>query len=133
MLTVASSGLFLLSAYLFYTFSDLCISFYILQYLLLTVFVTSTIFHYFNGEPKFKYGNILTITDKTLAKIITLICFYNIICIQDILSFLCLVYVCVLWYFLLRDQPLQPCLHCSIHIVANLGVMSYLYKFLNIN
>ena len=50
MLTVVSSSLYLFSAYQFYKVSHLFFTFYILQYLLLALCVTSTIHHYNNTE-----------------------------------------------------------------------------------
>ena len=135
MLTVASSGLFLVSSYQFYRFSDRCLTFYVLQYLFLALWMTSSIHHHqISNRLPYKYKFIIGTVDRTQAHIINVIsvCF----CLYHNLILPCLfspVYVTIIFYKFIKDKPLQPCLHCSIHIVANLGVMSYLYKFLNIN
>jgi hypothetical protein len=138
MLTVVSSSLFLFSGYQFYRFyqfyqfyqfSELCLIFNVLQYLLFGLFITSSIHHFNNAETNYKYSNIIVNIDKTLAHTISLISLCLSLYYKKILSFICLTYVVTVYYVLLKNRPLQPCLHCSIHVVSNIGLMLFLIDY----
>jgi hypothetical protein len=130
MLTIVSSSLFLFSGYQFYKVSHLFFTFYILQYLLLALFITSTIHHYNNAEINYKYGPIIKSIDKTLSHTIGTISLFLSLYYKKLLPFICLSYVISIYYLLLRDKPLQPCLHCSIHVISNLGLVIFLIEYL---
>jgi hypothetical protein len=121
MITVATSSLFLISSLTCYYYENI-----ILSYLLVALFITSTIHHYNNTETNYRYGTIVKNIDITLAHLVGINCLYN---CKGLLSFLSIFYVLSIYYTKIKHKPLQETmyLHASIHIVGNIGII------LNIN
>jgi hypothetical protein len=96
---------------------------YVISLLLACLFTTSCIHHSNGAHPE----NKIAIYDKVLAHIITFMCIYYTVIYKIVSSFLCVLYVGGVYYFIIKkDQVYQPgelyLWHGSIHFVSSLGV-----------
>lgn len=135
MLTVASSSLILHSSYLCYNVYNVynvnnVNILLVYSCLMLLQFIVSTIYHYHNAdEDSFKYGHLIKRIDVTTAKTIAFSILFLSIYYKFVTTIIYLIYVGAIYYFKLRDRPLQVYPHVSMHIVAYLGIRSFLYNY----
>jgi hypothetical protein len=128
MLTVLSSFLFLYSSYIFYKHQEHEPNFTFLYYITFVLFFTSIVYH-INGadENNFKYGKIIKFFDRLLATIVTSMSIYLSLKYNIWLPLLFALYVVLIYYCKICNNPLQPCLHCSMHVIGNLGLILFVF------